>query len=44
MEISATVRNSPHAHSAIADLLRRTGAVAEVHNTPRGGVPVTRVA
>ena len=30
--------------SAIADLLRRTDAVAEVHNTLRRGVPVTLVA
>ena len=29
--------------AAIADLLRRTDAVAEVHNTLRGGVAVTRV-
>ena len=29
--------------AAIADLLRQTDAVAEVHNTLRGGVPVTLV-
>ena len=29
--------------AAIAELLRRTDAVAEVHNTLRAGVPVARV-
>ena len=35
---------SSAAPSAIADLLRHTDAVAEVHNTVRSGVPVTLVA
>ena len=35
---------SPAAASAIAELLRHTDAVAEVHNTVRSGVPVTLVA
>ncbi|GAA0889398.1 hypothetical protein GCM10009121_22790 [Rhodanobacter soli] len=35
---------SPAAASAIAELLRHTDAVAEVHNTVRAGVPVTLVA
>ena len=35
---------SSAAEAAIADLLRQTDAVAEVHNTLRGGVPVTLVA
>ena len=35
---------SPAAPSAIAELLRHTDAVAEVHNTVRAGVPVTLVA
>jgi organic hydroperoxide reductase OsmC/OhrA len=35
---------SPAAPSTIADLLRHTDAVAEVHNTVRLGVPVTLVA
>jgi organic hydroperoxide reductase OsmC/OhrA len=34
---------SPAAPSAIAELLRHTDAVAEVHNTVRAGVPVTLV-
>ena len=34
---------SPADASTIADLLRRTDAVAEVHNTVRAGVPVTLV-
>jgi organic hydroperoxide reductase OsmC/OhrA len=34
---------SSASEAAIADLLRRTDAVAEVHNTLRGGVPVTLV-
>jgi len=36
--------SSPAASSAIAELLRHTDAVAEVHNTVRSGVPVTLVA
>ena len=36
--------DSSASEAAIADLLRQTDAVAEVHNTLRGGVPVTRVA
>ena len=36
--------DSSASEAAIADLLRRTDAVAEVHNTLRGGVPVTLVA
>jgi organic hydroperoxide reductase OsmC/OhrA len=36
--------SSPAAPSAIAELLRHTDAVAEVHNTVRSGVPVTLVA
>jgi organic hydroperoxide reductase OsmC/OhrA len=35
--------SSPAPASAIAELLRRTDAVAEVHNTVRAGVPVTLV-
>jgi organic hydroperoxide reductase OsmC/OhrA len=35
--------SSPAAASAIADLLRQTDAVAEVHNTIRAGVPVALV-
>ena len=35
--------SSPAPASAIADLLRQTDAVAEVHNTIRAGVPVTLV-
>jgi uncharacterized OsmC-like protein len=35
--------SSPAPASAIADLLRQTDAVAEVHNTVRSGVPVTLV-
>lgn len=33
--------SSSAAPEAIADLLRQTDAVAEVHNTVRAGVPVT---
>ena len=36
--------NSPEPASAIEALLETTDAVAEVHNTLRAGVPVTRVA
>jgi len=36
--------SSPASASVIAELLRRTDAVAEVHNTVRAGVPVERVA
>jgi organic hydroperoxide reductase OsmC/OhrA len=36
--------SSPAAPTAIAELLRQTDAVAEVHNTVRTGVPVTLVA
>jgi uncharacterized OsmC-like protein len=36
--------SSPASASAIAELLRRTDAVAEVHNTVRAGVPVELVA
>ena len=36
--------SSPASASAIADLLRQTDAVAEVHNTVRTGVPVELVA
>jgi len=32
--------SSPAAGTAIAELLRQTDAVAEVHNTIRAGVPV----
>lgn len=35
--------SSPAPASAIADLLRHTDAVAEVHNTVRSGVPVALV-
>src|SRR6185436_19560600 len=35
--------SSPASVSAIADLLRQTDAVAEVHNTIRAGVPVALV-
>ena len=35
--------SSPASTSAIADLLRQTDAVAEVHNTIRAGVPVALV-
>jgi organic hydroperoxide reductase OsmC/OhrA len=35
--------SSPASASAIADLLRQTDAVAEVHNTIRAGVPVALV-
>lgn len=35
---------SPAAASVIAELLRHTDAVAEVHNTVRSGVPVTLIA
>jgi organic hydroperoxide reductase OsmC/OhrA len=35
--------SSPAPASAIADLLRQTDAVAEVHNTVRAGVPVALV-
>jgi uncharacterized OsmC-like protein len=35
--------SSPAAAEAIAALLRRTDAVAEVHNTVRAGVPVELV-
>ena len=35
--------SSPAPASAIADLLRQTDAVAEVHNTIRAGVPVALV-
>lgn len=35
--------DSSASEEAVADLLRRTDAVAEVHNTLRGGVPVTLV-
>ena len=35
---------SPEADDRIADLLRQTDVVAEVHNTVRSGVPVRRVA
>ena len=35
--------SSPAPASAIADLLRQTDAVAEVHNTSRAGVPVALV-
>lgn len=34
---------SPASAAAIAELLRRTDAVAEVHNTVRAGVPVERI-
>ena len=33
--------SSPASPEAIADLLRQTDAVAEIHNTLRAGVPVT---
>lgn len=36
--------SSPVPASVIAELLRRTDAVAEVHNTVRAGVPVERIA
>ena len=36
--------NSPEPAAAIEALLEATDAVAEVHNTLRAGVPVTRVA
>lgn len=36
--------SSPASASVIAELLRRTDAVAEVHNTVRAGVPVELVA
>ena len=36
--------SSPASASAIAELLRQTDAVAEVHNTVRAGVPVELVA
>jgi uncharacterized OsmC-like protein len=35
---------SPAPTEVIADLLRQTDAVAEVHNTLRAGVPVERIA
>jgi organic hydroperoxide reductase OsmC/OhrA len=35
--------SSPAGPAAIADLLRQTDAVAEVHNTVRSGVPVVLV-
>jgi hypothetical protein len=34
---------SPAPAEAIAELLRQTDAVAEVHNTLRAGVPVERI-
>ena len=40
MEIFATVRNSQRAHEVVV----RTGAAAEVHNTIRAGLPVELVA
>lgn len=36
--------SSPASASAIAELLRQTDAVAEVHNTVRAGAPVDLVA
>ena len=36
--------SSPASAAVIADLLRRTDAVAEVHNTVRAGTPVVLVA
>jgi len=39
----ATV-SSPASASAVAELLRQTDAVAEVHNTVRAGVPVELIA
>jgi organic hydroperoxide reductase OsmC/OhrA len=39
----ATVE-SPNTPKAVAELLRQTDAVAEVHNTVRSGVPVELVA
>ena len=35
--------SSPAPEAAIEELLRRTDAVAEIHNTVRAGVPVTLV-
>jgi uncharacterized OsmC-like protein len=42
IQYRATVSSSAPA-SAIADLLRETDAIAEVHNTVRAGVPVVLV-
>jgi organic hydroperoxide reductase OsmC/OhrA len=40
IKYKATI-NSPASLAAIAQLLRETDAVAEIHNTIRSGVPVT---
>ena len=43
LALASTSTASSATDAAIAELLRQTDAVAEVHNTLRAGVPVARV-